>query len=101
MSFERQIIELDCTGIIQIDGIDTPFVQFSDACGVTGHRLYISSGSFYYRDNNNNVSQEIKDIKLILDEVVTSQKLIMSLLQKIDINNNSSNITQQLECIPK
>ena len=54
-------------------------------------------------DNNNindNISQEIKDIKLILDEVVSTQKLIMSLLQKIDINNNS-NTTQQLECIPK
>ena len=55
------------------------------------------------RDNvSDNVSQEIKDIKIILDEVVSTQKLIMSLLQKIDINNNNNiNTTQQVECIPK
>jgi hypothetical protein len=62
--------------------------------------LKTTNNSDNVNDNNNNVTQEIKDIKLILDEVVTSQKLIMTLLQKIDINNNN-NTTQQLECIPK
>jgi len=65
--------------------------------------LKTTNNSDNVNDNNNNVTQEIKDIKLILDEVVTTQKLIMSLLQKIDINNNNNNnnTKQQLECIPK
>ena len=44
---------------------------------------------------NNNDNQEIKDIKIILEEVVATQQLIMSLLQKIDINNNLQQQQQQ------